>query len=1038
MKNIITCLIILLVSVRLYGQGVSISGKITDPETNQGIAGVTVSEENEVNFSVTDTKGNFDLVVSDAYTTLVLKHPDFKTQKVFLAGQTDLNINLNTKSGSSQVNVGFGNQTKEQMTSSVSQVGSSKLSNQAVIDIEQASQGRAAGVFIQNNGGKLGEGTTVRIRGGSSLSASNAPLYVVDGVPLTSENQSDINPSDIASMEILKDASAAAIYGSRAANGVVLITTKSGVKGKMKIDVDYQFGISETPKKLDLYNPVDYRSQMLDYGLRSLQEQLLLLAFVDPNAFIALGEVEDVIAEASAETLAEWTTNRAIVLSDGTTYDFDDNVIGTNDIFGPIVSRIDSNVYKTNWQDEVFRKAISHRANINLSGGSERLQYFTGLSYTGQEGILIGNKYERLNSRLNLKSKLTSKVSANANLSYALVNNLRLNEDADLGSPLQAIALPPSDTYDPDNDYKIRVRSNDYNPLTEINFSDNIENSNQFIGNLGFQVDFTDQFKLNIEGGADYSSIRWERRQGPETQDGQPTGLSSLRTDKTLNYIGTSYLTYDWSQGENNWSAVLGASYQRSESEFSFRELRVNSIEQVEKARLDDPELLAAPIPGTGSVLVSSFSRINYSLKDKYVFQLSGRIDGSSRFGTNNRYGFFPAASAGWNLSNESFLKNNDLVSFLKLKTSYGLVGNTPDQDFLYRRNYFVINYGNNPGFRLSNLENPDLKWETTAQLDIGIDFGFIDDRLSGSLNYYRKETSDLLFPKPVSLTSGFANILQNIGTLENIGWEFNLTSVNIENDNFSWTTDFNIATNKNTVKDIDGDTLILGVNAYLEGEAVGSFFMPVYVGVDPQTGYALYEDGNGGTTDDYEEAVKYGRRVVGNPNPKFFGGLSNTISYKNFELNLLFQFVQGADRYFATGEIVSNSGILNLSQTRDQLNRWYKEGDEADFPVIDPNQDDTYSSSRWLQDGSYIRLNNLSLAYKFPMSTISGWGMQSLTVYIGGQNLLTFTNYTGYDPDVAYVDPDGGTIGQNISRGNDYFTTPQARTYTAGIKLSF
>jgi len=983
-----------------------ITGHVTSDDQPLGLAGASVQIKDQSTNTITDNSGKYSLPIPENGGLLIVSLTGYRTQQIDVSLQKIVDVQLTKlldKTG--EISVGYGTQSKEELTSSVSQIDGESIGSQPLIDLEQANQGRASGVFIQNNGGKLGQGTTVKIRGGSSLTGSNIPLYVVDGVPLTSDNQKEINPNNVASIEILKDASAAAIYGSRASNGVVIITTKKGEAGKLNVDFDYQVGVSQTPKKLDLMSPKDYNEMVVEYTLR----------------FIGYDEV---ITRSNLETWAQ----------DGEAV-FYDPADPANEIRieMPVVKAM---IYDTEWQDEVFRTALSHRANINLSGGSKKHRFFTGIGYTTQDGILIGNDYTRLNADLNLSNQFTDQLSVNLGLNFIHSKTNRLNEDQDLGSPLQAIVLPPSDSYDPDNEYGLIVRSLEYNPMTEVYYSDNVETNNRMVGNLGAKYKLSKTLSLNIDGGIDVLDLTSERRQGPETLEGKPDGLSTLGETSVLNYLINGYADYTNSTGNNNLSAVLGASYQRSNSDFSFKRARVNSIDDIE----NDPDIFNPLIPSSGFAFLSYFTRVNYSIQQKYIFQISGRLDGSSKFGEANRYGFFPAISAAWNLSNESFLSKNSTISSLKLKGSYGLVGNTPFDDFLYRTNYYLINYGTEDGIRLSNLSNEKLKWETTAQLDIGLEFGFLANKILGSVNYFQKNTSDLLLPVPVSQTSGFNFILQNVGSLENSGIEVDINTSNIQRENFSWYTSFNISTNNIVITDLGAEDrkLISGVNAYMEGEAPGAFFMPVYMGVNSSNGDAEYSNGSGGITTDYDEALANGREVVGDPNPDFFGGLSNTLSFFNFDLDFLFQFVQGVDKYNQTGEFLANSGILLLGQTENQVSRWIEPGEETRFSVIRPSAEDTNPSTRWLEDGSFIRLNTVSLTYNFSPNIIRNWGMRYFKIYIGGQNLVTFTDYSGYDPDTNYIDPIGGSITQNINRGIDVFTAPQARTFTTGIKIGF
>jgi hypothetical protein len=422
------------------------------------------------------------------------------------------------------------------------------------------------------------------------------------------------------------------------------------------------------------------------------------------------------------------------------------------------------------------------------------------------------------------------------------------------------------------------------------------------------------------------------------------------------------------------------------------------------------------------------FGGLNYGVYERFNFQVSGRVDGSSKFSPENRYGFFPAISAGWLLSDEPTIAHLHFMDHFKIKASYGLIGNTPLDDFLYRGNYFNQQYGSSDGLGIINLANSDLKRETTSQLDIGFEVEFLG-RFRGSFDYYVKKTKDLLFPVPVTQTSGFSSVLKNIGL------EIILGSTNVETENFRWSTDFNISFNDNLITDLGGNNLIVGVDAFLEGQPAGAFYMRKYAGVDDQTGAALYDDDFGGTTTNWESAP---RKIAGDPNPKYFGGLNNTVSFKNFDLSFLFQFVGDVNLYYATGEFLSNSGILNLNQSASQVDRWYSPGDNAMYPVLNPSQEDTYASSRWLESGKYARLKNLTITYNLPETVVSNWGLNYMKVYVGGQNLYTFTNYIGYDSDVNYTDPLNGTIGQNISRGIDNFTAPQPRIIMTGLKIGF
>lgn len=1012
MKHFLTCL------VTLFFVGFSVAqttlrGTIRDAN-NQGVAGALVTIEGTSNSTLTAADGSFSIQLTDGYETLVITAEGYQTQKIYLTGQTSLSVSMQAASGGDgQVNFGIGAQSKDELTSSVSSIAASDVSPAPLINLEQANQGVTAGLFVQNSSGTLGQPTQVRIRGGSSLSASNQPLYVVDGVPLTSQNQSNINPSNIASIEILKDASATAIYGTRAANGVIIITTKSGNSGKMQVNVDYQYGVSETPKTLDIQTGDEHLLQTFEFILRGFEDFSNGLLFepviqVNGNTYPEINRAfldQFYDAGISAVTFTETFTG-------GNSFTF--NIPGFYDNMRALGAN-------TDWQNEVFQKGTSHRANIDFQGGTEKLGYFTSIGYTTQEGILVGNTFDRFNGSLSLNSQINEKLSANVNMNFIYTKDNRLNENQDLGFPLQAIVLPPSDEYDPSNNYNLVIRE-DYNPLTEINYASNVATNNSMLGSLGLKYKISEQLTVDVNGGIDFSNFDQDRFQGPQTQEGagSASGRTRLTEETIRNSIFNGWLTYTKPMGSNQLSVIVGGSYQRSKGTFTFSDSFFPNSE---------------PFPGSASAFISGYTRVNYALGEQFDFQVSGRMDGSSKFSKENRYGFFPAASAGWKAHNAPFLEDIEVISQLKLRASYGLVGNAPTDDFLYQRNYFRSSrYGTQSTLELANLANDALKWETTSQLNVGLDFGILDDRISGSFDYYIKTTTDLLFPVPVTQTTGFAEIFDNIGEMENKGFEVNLSTVNVNSGEFSWTTDFNVSSNENTIKDLKGEQAIVGVNAFLEGQPAGVLYMREYVGVDPATGDALYSDGEGGTTTDWENAP---RQVVGNPNPKLFGGLTNSIAYKNFEFSFMFQFVTGVDLYFQTGEFLANSGILNLGQLANQSDRWYAPGDDAPYPRLDPFNDFPQSSSRWVSSGDYVRLKNITLTYNMPTSVLESLGgLRNLSIYVGATNLLTFTDYIGYDPDVSYFDPLDGIIGQNISRGVDQFNTPQPRIIMSGIKI--
>ncbi len=1004
MKKTLTNLLLFFVLITSAHAQSVITGNVKAKGDILGKTGVNVKVKGHENSTYTDLQGDFSITLPQGATTLIFVLDGFQTQEIIVGNRAVIDVEMNDSSNSTTnegIITGYGTLDKNSNTGSTASIDATKLAQQPVVTLEQANQGRASGVLVQNSGGQLGAAASVLIRGGSSLTASNQPLYVVDGIPLTSGNQSDLNPNNVESIEVLKDASAIAIYGSRAANGVIVITTKNGDQGKVKFDADYQFGLSTVPRKLDISSPVENRILAIEFFARTVGLD---------------------ISRAQLEALEQ---------SNG--------VSGGPAGFSFPTEVLDVLSNNTDWQDEIFRTALTNKANVSASGGTKNFKYFGGLSYQNQEGIVIGNDFERFNAQANLTGHLSNKVSVSLNLSYAKSTSNLLPDDADLGNPLQAIVIPSAIGFDPSNSFRL-IGSTDYNPLTEINFSEFVEDANVGIASLGLDYTITDNLSFNFDAGVDVLDQRTERRQGPETLDGVPNGFSRLSEVDVFNYIFNANFNYERKISDHsNLAVVLGVAYQSSTTDFKFRSAQVNSITELEGINSEVNGFTNNPVPSAGSKLASLFGRINYGINDKYIFQFTGRYDGSSRFGPSNQYGFFPAISGAWNISNEEFFSNVNAFSFLKLKASFGYIGNTPSQDFLSTTNYFIVNRLGEQGIRAENIANEDIKWEVTEQFDIGLDFGILKDRISGSINYYQKNTSDLLFLRPISPTSGVPSVIDNFATLTSNGVEFNVTSENVNQGVFKWSTSFNIATNNSTIDNLRGNRVVLPPSAFIEGESPGVFFLPRYIGVDPSNGRAIYDNGNGGTTTSYDDALSNGRQVIGDPNPDFFGGLDNTLSYKNFELNFLFQFVGGVDIYNQTAELFANSGFRQLGQRADQANRWYSPGDNAQFPVLDPaNNDNTRPSSRFLEDGSYIRLNNLTLSYNLPAPVLSSLNLRSLSFYIGGQNLFTITDYSGYDPDVNSVDPLLGSIGANLLRNIDNFTAPQSRTFITGIKIGF
>ncbi len=983
----------------------TIRGTVTD-HTGEPLIGVNILVEGTASGTVTDLDGSYELTVPEGYNTLIFSYTGYRAERREIGTSDVIDVEMEEVAiGLDEVVVvGYGTQLRSEMTGNIAKVTSKEIKNLPVNSFEQAIQGRTSGVFIERASGKLGEGIKVRVRGNSSISASNQPLFVVDGIPVTQEDQgvsnnqptnplADLNPADIESIEVLKDASAAAIYGSRASNGVVIITTKRGREGRTNIDVNYQYGLSDPTRMVGFLNAGEYRELYTEATLRFLGIDPITATEEDKN------DARQILEDA---------------LIDGFNSDFETN---------------------TNWEEQAFNdEAGLQQLDLSASGGNEKTQYYAGVSYNDQTGILIGNEFERISGRLNLDQDVGERLRFGVGINLVRSVLDRVSNDAAFATPLQLVALAPTqpafledDEPNPNTIY--------YNGLIEQKYAGFTTSVFRSLGNINAAYEFFPGFSFRSEFGTDLLDQREEVFQGRRTLDGAPAGQGSSRAVRVFNYTTNNFFTFDRAFGDvHNLEAVLGMSYQRSQRDVTSLQARgfptdelstiANAAEPIFTSSLED-----------GFSFLSYFMRATYKLSDRYILSASGRVDGSSKFGADNRYGVFPAVSAGWIISNEPWLDNNLTLSFLKLRASWGLTGNAPLANFGSLGLWVGNNYTTVSGLTPATLPSPDLKWENTEQYNIGLDIGLFRDRLTLELDYYKKLTDDLLLSRPLPGISGYTSIFENVGEIENEGFEAVLRSRNLVGT-FSWSTDFNIAFNENRVTRLQSDAdIIAGVNRVREGEPLGVFVMRRYAGVDPQNGDALYDDGEGGTTASFNAAPNL---VVGDPTPDFVGGMSNTLSYKGFDLNFFFQFVVGNDVYNSAGRFQSNnaSGFVD-NQTKDQLNRWRQPGDITDVPRAQlVSNIGNNTSSRYLSDGAYLRLKSASIGYNIPSRLLQEVGLRSLRVYISGFNLWTLTDYEGWDPEVNFIGTGRSTTNQNIIQGVDFYTAPQERTVSFGVNI--
>ncbi|QTE37002.2 SusC/RagA family TonB-linked outer membrane protein [Mucilaginibacter sp. P25] len=1000
----------------VFAQNRVITGKVTDQKDGSPLPGVSVTVKGVTGVGTqTDINGSYKLSVPATAKVLAFNFLGYLPHEVSING-ANVNVQLTTDSKvlNEVVVVGYGTQSKRSLTGSVSKIKGGDIENIPVPSLESAIQGRSPGVYIQAQNGKLGQGIQVRVRGASSVSAGSQPLYVVDGLPITVDDFSsngastnplvDLNQNDIESIDILKDASAAAIYGSRASNGVVLVTTKKGKAGSTKITYNQYYGFSKPTREREFLNSKEY--------LNLVQ-----------SAAVAGG-------------LESYAKTRLIRYAAGNT-DYANTSVNTN------------------WQDQITQHAPVQNYNLVFSGGTEKTKFYISGTYNDQKGWILKNQINQYSLRTNIENQANNWLTIGANLSVSRTQNHRLDNDNAFSTPEQIVALSP---ITPVIDPRTGLLSGQLDPATglpnsnfPVYFNPLLNSENSYfittdyrnLGNVFGEIKILPSLTFRSEVGVDILNSTEDNYSGSLTarNSGTNNGVGFNSSITSINFNTNNFLHFLKDFGKSTIDAVGGMTYQRQQND-------LNSLNGEQfpsdayKKLTSSASITSALSSSTAYSLLSYFARANYKYHDRYLLSVSGRIDGSSRFGADHRYGFFPAGSVGWIVSEEGFMKKQRLISDLKLRGSYGLTGNSEIGNFPARGLYTEFGYAGVAGARPTQLPNPDLKWETTAQTDIGLDIAFLGGRLAGQFDVYLKKTKDLLLNVQVPATSGFTTITQNLGKLQNKGLEIQIDSKNLVGK-VTWNTSFNISFNRNKITDLKGQ-IITGsgdaVNRAMEGQPLGIFVAPEFAGADPANGDALYyknaDLGNGKRdrtkTNDYNQAVPV---VVGNPNPKYIAGLNNSISYMGIDFSFLIQSVNGNQIYNGGGQYMSvgfNNGFDN--QTRDQLQAWTKPGQITNVPQARLfGGNGVNPSSRFLDDGSYVRLKNVVLGYNFPKAWISKIKLSSLRVYAQATNLATWTKYKGWDPEL-----NSDAFSGNITQGYDFYAAPQAKTITFGINVGF
>ncbi|WPU96889.1 TonB-dependent receptor [Mucilaginibacter sabulilitoris] len=973
------------------------------------LPGVTVSVKGVKGGTITDADGHFIIKAGDN-AILIFSMVGFVKQEVTVGTKTSITVDLvdDSTSLNEVVVVGYGTQTRKDLTSSVASIKGEDIAKVPVTNLDAAMQGKVAGVQVVQNSGAPGDETYIRIRGNGSLFGENRPLYVIDGVPMNNipagvspiggDGQritatNDINPNDVESIEVLKDAAATAIYGSRAAAGVILITTRKGKAGRARFNFNAYTGIASVTPRLSLLNADQY-----------------------------------------VDLISEERVNAGLLVD----------------------TAIKKTGVNTNWQDAIFRNAPISEYNLSVSGGDKNITHYLSFGYLDQTGTVVGQQhFKRFNGRVNLEYKATEnlKIGISVNGMHSLNNRI---DNSFSGQSVLANALiynPNYPIYNADGSYYYDVNRRATNPVMLANNLRFVSIVDRYVGNVFGEYTILPNLKFRTSFGMDNQGIQDDRYQSSEINNrSAATGAADFFTQ--MLWLNENTLTYTANLPKgHSLSGVIGESTQ------------VTSIRRIGAAGNTGATDLIPAITGftnrteasdyrSKSGLLSYFGRVNYNYQDRYLVQVAARIDGSSRFGTNQKYGFFPTISGGWRISNESFMKNQHFVDDLKLRASIGVSGSQEGlgNDFPSLATYATaVNYGTEPGIAASTLSNKDLSWEATTQTNIGIDLSLFNSRVNITVDAYLKQTNRLIFKLDLPYTSGFARTNgANIGKLQNKGLDINVSTDNIRGK-FGWSTNYNMSFNRNKITDLPqlvvGDPTssdfteslpglygtTLPTSIYRVNEPVGSFFGYRSFGVDPATGNMVYQDTNGDGKINAADRV-----IIGNALPKFTGGFTNTFSYKGFDLSVFLYFSYGNQVYNQTRAILERMVGYNNGNTA-VLNRWAPANTVTNVPkaifndpVVANSLTNGEMSSRWVENGSFIRLKNITLNYNIPSSILKRLRIQSAKVFLSGQNLALWTKYSGYDPEAQNQSV------KNSQLGIDYAVQPQPRTISAGINVSF
>lgn len=1028
---------------RETAQQLTVRGKVTDRQGG-ALSGVHVHIKDTKIATATDKNGAYQIRLLDRAAVLVFSRMGFAPQEKNAQAGAVLNVSMSESVNNLDevVVIGYGEQARSDLTGSLTGIKADEIEKSANPDLLGSLQGKMPGVRINAQSGEPGAEMNIQIRGANSLYGSSSPLFVIDGVPFdvnadevatASESNigssanplSSLNPSDIESIEVLKDASATAIYGSRGANGVVLVTTKSGKKG---------------------------RSELTYHGYTSFSQAARKLALLNGNEWI--------------DFQRDTRPNSPLF------YEVKDGVVDTDSPVDPY------RFQQHDWQEEAFRRAVTQNHNLSFSGGSDKTVFAGGLGYLNQEGIIRSNGLERYNVRLNVDHEQSSKLKIGLNIlgSYQEMvgaTNTGLANSAN-GIVQRIIMTKPLEFYDPSTDDDVTRY------ITPVSMLDDAYKNTSLMRttvNAYAEYKFTKDLKLNTTAGGILSSSKGKEFYSKFTTMGNlNNGVAVLQERRAYSWNSTTRLNYLKTFNSIHKLDLMGA-FEINRYNYEYQSMR--SMDFVDESTGINDISKGSLVSSVNSSRwannrLSWLTRVNYSLLSRYLFTLSFRADGSDKFGPGNRYGFFPSAAFAWQAHKEAFIKSMNVFDELKLRLSYGETGNERIPAYRYfseMDNAYYASAGSNIfGMAPSAAANPDLKWETTIQYNAGLDVGILKNRLKFSADYYNKQTKDMLLPAYVASESGYTQQWKNLGRIDNKGVELQLTSINIDNKNFHWSTSFNISANKNTVKslgDLDFIPVIMenGIISNLGRVQVGHSLGTAYgfetdgvyqiddfnwqnnsdpsiphgsrqyslkpdvvavAGATVKPGTLKFKDLSGDNIVDDEND----RTFISRSLPKHFGGLGNTFSYKNFECNIFFEWSYGGELVNLGSRLIQGpSGVWNLSKEFWDKH-WTPENPTNEYPdVVSNNATASMMSDYYVEDASYLRLRNVSLSYNFPQKTVNKIGLKNLTVYATANNLHVWTKYSSFDPDVSYSNP--------LLPGLERLAYPRARSFLLGLKVS-